>query len=134
MAAATPEERSTKHILLDYKERSGGVSDLIVKYQKGFETDIVDFAKVKRLDFNDAERKIFSKYTDATCLEAQDAYDRFLEMAKYFTLFVSFLILLILLFICCGCLTCIQLKRRKRKEDFFGHNNGEDNLKIDHHW
>ena len=59
MASATPEEISTKQSLLDYKEKSTGVSDLIIKYQKGFETDAVDFAKVKHLDFNDVERKIF---------------------------------------------------------------------------
>lgn len=95
---------------------------------------MVQFDKVEPSDFTVEERKIFARYTDATCLEAEDAQKRYLQMASYFAIFVTSLILFLLALLCCGCLTCIKHKRNKRRNNFFGHNNGEDNLKIDHHW
>lgn len=134
LVAPTAKEKMTKQILKAYKDSSNILAELIVKYQLGYKGEAVTFAKVKHADFNGDEQKIYGRYTDAICREAEDSYKRYLEMAKYFALFLTFLILMILALICCGCLTCVQYKRRTRKNNFFGHNNGEDNLKIEHHW
>lgn len=55
-------------------------------------------------------------------------------MAKYFALFLTTLILLFLMLFCCGCLTFIKWRKNRRRDNFFGLNNGEDCLDIDHHW
>jgi len=55
-------------------------------------------------------------------------------MAWYWTLFLLFLTLMLLILCCLGCLTCYKVRKNRSIEDFFGQNNGEDNLKIDHHW
>lgn len=86
------------------------------------------------MDFTEEEKKIFGRYTDATCAEAEDAQKRLKEMAGYFGMFLTSLLILLLILCCCGCLSCVKYRRNKRRNNFFGHNNGEDNLKIDHHW
>ena len=107
---------------------------MILKYQKGFDSDLVEFNKVEPSDFTPDERKIFARYTDVTCLAAQDAQKRLEEMAYYFTLFVLSLAIFFAFLFCCGCLSLTKHRRNKRRANFFGHNNGEDNLKISHHW
>lgn len=128
LADPSVEDQATKTNLVQYKDLAQAVANLIIKYQQGLESDKLDFSKVLPYPFSAKEKVIYSKYTDKTCAEAEDAHNRFILLAKYYTMFLVFLILLILALCCCGCLTCVQLRRKRDLNDFFGHNNGEDNL------
>lgn len=70
LAEATAEMQTTKTNLQEYKEQSLEVSSLVIKYEKGYESDDLDFAKVQPSGFNEQEHRIFSDYTDATCKQA----------------------------------------------------------------
>ena len=107
---------------------------LVYKYKVGYQDASLDFSRVEVRGFNETEQVIFGNYTDETCKLADYLYERYLEMAKYFAMFVTSLILLFLMLCCCGCLTCIKWRKNKRKDNFFGQNNGEDCLDIDHFW
>ena len=135
LADPTVDELATQKKLTGYKAESEKVANLIIRYQQGYQSDKVDFSKVDPMGINkDPEQSIFATYTDKTCLEAVDTYERFLQMAKYWAIFLTFLILLLTIICCICCLAAYKIKKQRAVEDFFGYNNGEDNLKIDHHW
>ena len=126
--------QATQTNLNEYQQQAQEVSNLVIKYEKGYETNDLNFAKVQPNGFNEQEYRIFADYTDATCKQAQSLHERALEIAKYFAIFLMFLFLMLLALVCCGGLTSFRLKRYKKKDDYFGPNVGCDNLTIDHHW
>lgn len=117
-----------------YIETSVALKQYLERARHKIDTKYIDFLSVPLRKVTELERKLYGEYTEASCLEAEDSTKRY-EEKKYFALMaLIMLIVAILAFIFCFGCTCCKAMKMRPKNNFFGHNNGEDRLIINHHW
>ena len=136
--ADSPEEIAIMNNLKLYIKESTALDVMSKAFrgtvQKGMDTKFIDYRKVEYRAYTTVEERIYGDYTDATCREAKEATLRETILKRMWLLALIFLIMSIILLLCCCGISCWKVSKLRRKNNYFGHNNGEDRLIIDHHW
>lgn len=134
LAGVTQADQKTFDALTSYKQTSKELLKFAKDMRDGVNSDRVSFDQVDIRRLTEPEKRIWSEYTDATCKEAEASSIRHDKVKLYGLLTLLFLIACILICCCCCGTSYYKYKTKKPRDNFFGHNNGEDRLIINHCW
>lgn len=134
LVSPTQADNALTKLIDEYMKMAKELQTRVKDERQGIDSEYVDFLAVPYRRSTEFEAKLQKQFTTASCLEAEDATTRHARIVWYQTLATTFLVISILSF-CCFCGTsCIKGSKMRPKNNFFGHNNGEDRLIINHHW